>query len=201
MEGFILIGGKSSRMGKDKFALTLNGKTFFQITCSTLQTAQIEKVSAVVSDRTDFADDVPIIKDIFRNRGALGGIHSALVNSSSDLTIILACDYPFVSVELIMCLINIARVESQFDVYVPIQEDGKIQPLCAIYKTEPCRPKLSEMLENRNENYSVRDFLNLLNTRYIKFTELADLPNAGLFFLNVNTPEDFARAAFLSAGV
>ncbi len=201
MEGFILIGGKSSRMGEDKFALNLNGKTFFQIAHSTLTSANLTNVSAVVSDHTNFDDEVPIIKDIFSNCGALSGIHSALVNSKSEFTIILACDYPFVSVQLIMFLINIAKVESQFDAYAPIQEDGRVQPLCAIYKTKSCRPKLTKMLENGRENYSVRDFLKVLNTRYVKFAELADLPNSGYFFLNVNTPEDFARAAVLSAGV
>jgi len=200
MEGFILIGGKSSRMGEDKFALTLNGKTFFQIAHSTLGSAGMVNVSAVVSNHTNFDYDIPIIKDIFPNRGALGGIHSALANSKSEFTTILACDYPFVSVQLIRFLVNIASVESQFDAYAPIQEDGQIQPLCAIYKTKSCRQKLTKMLENQHENYSVKDFLNILNTRYIKFTELADLPNAGLFFLNVNTPHDFARAAVLSAG-
>ena len=50
------------------------------------------------------------------------------------------------------------------------------------------------MLENETENYSVRDFLDKINTRYIEFNEIADLPNAENFFFNVNTPEDFERA-------
>lgn len=198
-EGFILIGGKSSRMGKDKFALTLNDKTFLEIIYETLQNAGIEKVSIVVnkSETAAVADGISIIKDIYPNRGALSGIHSALTNSKSDFSMILACDYPFVSIELIDFLINLAKKEKDFDAFAPIQSDGKIQSLCAIYKTEICQQILSEMLEKTDENYSVRDFLNQIKTRYIEFSEIKNLPNSENFFFNINTPEDFVLATKL----
>lgn len=194
--GFILVGGKSSRMGEDKFSLDLNGKTFLEIATETLQ--KFGDVSFVVSrDKGQATRDKgqKIVTDIYQNRGALSGIHVALVNSKSDWTIILACDYPFVSVELIRFLTSAAEKENKFDAVAPIQKDGKIQPLCAIYKTETCREILSEMLENEAENYSVRDFLNRIQTRYIEFSEIAHLSNSEHFFFNVNTPEDFVLAA------
>jgi molybdenum cofactor guanylyltransferase len=197
-EGFILVGGKSSRMGKDKFLLKINGKTFLQTTFETLKKAGIEQISVSVSKKINLTEDFPIVEDIFKNRGALSGIHSAFIGSKTAFTIILACDYPFVSVELIEFLMNVAKIENKFDAYAPIQIDGKVQPLCAVYKTENCRKILSEMLENQSENYSVRDFLNRINTRYIQFAEITNLPNAENFFLNVNTPEDFEKAKTLS---
>jgi molybdenum cofactor guanylyltransferase len=200
--GFILIGGKSSRMGEDKFSLVLDGKTFLDITVETLQQARIEQVMVVVrSERSAVAGDLSLIKDIFTNRGALSGIHSALTHSKSDWTIILACDYPFVTANLIKFLIKTAESEKDFDAFAPIQKDGKIQPLCAVYRTATCRQILSEMLENSDEKYSVRDFLNRTTTRYIEFSEIADLPNSENFFFNVNTPEDFEKAKFLTINV
>ncbi len=208
-EGFILIGGKSSRMGKDKFTLSLKGKTFLEIAFENLQKAQLEKVSVVVKrseslaadglniDTSPLTEALLTVTDIYQNRGPLGGIHSALVHSKAEFTIILACDYPFISVELIEFLMNIAKIETKFEAFAPIQADGKIQSLCAIYKTEPCRKILSEMLENETENYSVRDFLDQVETRYLEFGEIADLPNAENFFFNVNTPEDFILATRL----
>lgn len=193
--GFILIGGKSSRMGEDKFSLKINGKTFLEIAVETLEKAGIKQVSVVVSEQTDPIENLPFVKDIYKNRGALSGIHSALVNSKSVWTIILACDYPFVTVELIQFLINLTEDNSQFDTFAPIQSDGKIQPLCAIYKTIICREILSEMLKNETENYSVRDFLNQVKTHYIEFEQIANLPKSEYFFFNVNTPEDFNLAA------
>jgi molybdenum cofactor guanylyltransferase len=197
-EGFILVGGKSSRMGKDKFLLKINGKTFLQTAFETLKKVEIEKISVSVSENISLIKDFPVVEDIFKNRGALSGIQSALVHSKSSFTIILACDYPFVSVELIEFLMNVATIENEFDAYAPIQIDGKIQPLCAVYKTETCGKSLSKMLENEAGNYSVRDFLNRVKTRYIKFNEIEHLPNAETFFFNVNTPEDFSSAEKLN---
>lgn len=196
--GFILIGGKSSRMGEDKFSLDLNGKTFLEIATETLQ--KFGDVSFVVSrDKGQATRDKgqKIVRDIYQNRGALGGIHAALTHSKSDWTIILACDYPFVTVDLIWLFVSSAMLENEFDAFAPIQSDGKIQPLCAVYKTETCRKILSEMLENEAENYSVRDFLNRIKTRYIQFSEIEHLPNSEHFFFNVNTPEDFILAVKL----
>jgi ribosomal-protein-alanine acetyltransferase len=191
-ESFILIGGKSSRMGEDKFSLRLEGKTFLEIAFETLQ--NFGDVAVVISEKNNQIKKLRVVKDIYKNRGALSGIHAALTHSKSVWTIILACDYPFVSVELIEFLTNFTKTETEFDVFSPIQADGKIQPLCAVYKTENCREILSEMLENSDENYSVRDFLNRIKTRYVEFSEIEHLPNSEHFFFNVNTPEDFILA-------
>ena len=195
--GSILIGGKSSRMGEDKFSLILNGKTFLEIADETLRKAGIEQISVVVSEQTNLVENFQTVKDIYPNRGALSGIHVALFNSKSDWAIVLACDYPFVSADLIEFLMKIAEAKPEFDAFAPIQSDGKIQPLCAVYKTETCRKILLEMLENSDEKFSVRDFLSRVKTRYIEFAELSHLPNAEHFFFNVNTPEDFILATKL----
>jgi molybdenum cofactor guanylyltransferase len=191
-ESFILIGGKSSRMGVDKFSLVLNDKTFLEIAVANLQ--NFGEVSGVVSEKKVEIEKLKIVEDVYKNRGALSGIHSALIHSKNVWTIILACDYPFVSVELIEFLVNLAKTENKFDALTPIQSDGKIQPLCAVYRTENCREILSEMLKNESQNYSVRDFLNRLKTRYVEFAEIENLPNSDKLFFNVNTPEDFILA-------
>ncbi len=190
-ESYILIGGKSLRMGKDKFALRLNDKTFLEIAFETLQ--NYGKVSVVGSQYHSLSQTVQNVQDIYKNRGALSGIHAAFVYSKSKFTIILACDYPFVTVDLIEFLANMAITENDFEAFAPIQSDGKIQPLCAVYETENCRKILSEMLKSESKNYSVRDFLNRVKTRYIEFSEIEHLPNVEKFFFNVNTPEDFEK--------
>ena len=58
-ESFILIGGKSSRMGEDKFSLSLNGKTFLEITVETLQ--NFGKVSVVLSEPFALADGLNVV--------------------------------------------------------------------------------------------------------------------------------------------
>ncbi len=179
-------------MGEDKFSLRLNGKTFLEIAFETLR--NFGNISVVGSQNHTLNEAVLTVEDIYKNCGALSGIHSALVHSKSDFTIILACDYPFVNVEMIKFLTTNAKSESSFDAFAPIQSDGKIQPLCAVYRTKTCRQILSEMLETSDENYSVRDFLNRIKTRYVEFSEIAHLLNSEQFFFNVNTPEDFEKA-------
>ena len=186
-------------MGEDKFSLILVGKTFLEIAAENLAKAGMEEVFVSAASKPfAFAGGLKIINDIFANKGALSGIHSALVHSEKPLTFILACDFPFVTADLINFLMNSAKHESEFDAFVPVQPDGRIQPLCAVYKTETCRRILSEMLENDPANYSVRDFLDRLKTRYIEFSEIANLPNSEQFFINVNTPEDFKKAEIIA---
>ena len=197
-ECFILIGGKSSRMGRDKSSLVLNEKTFLETALENLQ--NFGRVSVVVnkSELALPADGLNIVEDIYKERGALSGIHAALVHSKSEFSVILACDYPFVTNELIGFLTNLAETEKEIDALSPIQQDGKIQPLCAVYRTETCRQVLTEMLAESDEKFSARDFLRQVKTRYVEFAEIAHLPNSENFFFNVNTPEDFIRAAKLA---
>lgn len=193
-ESFILIGGRSSRMGREKFSLVLQGKTFLEISVETLKKFGNVSVSANGRGIPVAVNNLNIVEDIYQNRGALGGIHSSLISSESNWTIILACDYPFVSIELIELLTDLAETEREFDAFAPVQKDGQIQPLCAVYKTLNCSRILSEMLMDADEKYSVRDFLRRLRTRYVAFDEIALLPNSEYFFFNVNTPEDLLAA-------
>ena len=149
--GFILIGGKSSRMGEDKFSLKLNQKTFLQIAGETLENAGIKQISVAASKQSRFECKFPIVTDLYQNRGALSGIHAALVNSTAEYIVVLACDLPFVSFDLIKMLRELAEKDSQFEAIVPLQSDGKKQPLCAVYQTKPCRKILSAMLENETK--------------------------------------------------
>ena len=82
------------------------------------------------------------------------------------------------------------------DSIVPIQPDGRPQPVCALYRRETCLPEI-ERLVSAGE-HTPRALLANVRTRYVQFAELSDLPGAENFFLNLNTPEDFERAKWLA---
>ncbi|MGI8494611.1 MAG: molybdenum cofactor guanylyltransferase, partial [Pyrinomonadaceae bacterium] len=82
--------------------------------------------------------------------------------------------------------------QNNFDAIAPVQPDGRIQPLCAIYKREICLPIIEKMLAAGN--FRLQEIFTRVNSRLIDFSEIADLPDAENFFFNVNTPEDFRRA-------
>lgn len=189
--GFVLAGGKSSRMGKDKAWLEINGKTFLENAVDVLRPA-CSSIKIVLNQSQHhfiekIPDDIPHIFDHFENRGALGGIHAALTDCKTKLAIILAVDLPFVSRQAIEKLCEVALSSKDVAAIVPRQNDGRLQPLCAVYRVQNCLPQLEDLL-TKPTSPSVRNFLELIPTNYLEATVLSD---ENLFF-NVNQPSDFA---------
>jgi molybdopterin-guanine dinucleotide biosynthesis protein A len=84
-------------------------------------------------------------------------------------------------------------VDEEISAIVPIQPDGRAQPLCAFYRVETCLTVAEQLLKS-NEIPPVSRILENVATRPVQFEELADLPGAENFFANINKPEDFLRA-------
>lgn len=194
IDGFILAGGASSRMGRDKARLLLGGKTFAERAASAL--SAITDRIFVVGNRKEESFDLPTLPDEFvgetggRKRGAIVGLHAALSNTNADWAAILACDLPFVTGDLLQKLISL-NIEN-YEAVVPLQKDGRPQPLCALYRREACLRMVATMI--RGDDWSLRNLLQRVETRFARFDEIGDLPGAELFFSNVNTPEDYAKA-------
>ena len=176
-QGFILAGGQSRRMGRDKSQLILNNQTF------------TEKISDTLLQITDSILVVGADRDIFPNWGALGGLHAALAACKREWAIVVACDLPFVTAQLFNYL---SSLRNHHDAIVPLQPDERPQPLCALYRIEPCLPRATELIETGHRR--PRDLLQLVNTRWVPFTELRNLDQAEKFFVNINTPEDYDDA-------
>lgn len=192
--GYVLAGGKSSRMKIDKAFLEIRGETFLARAVKTLSSICENRVKIVLNKtQTNFIerlpDRVPHIFDAHENRGALGGIHAALHDCRSEWMIILAVDLPLVTSEPIENLARIACSSKDFAAIVPVQTNGRPQPLCAVYRAKDCLAKLEDLLSN-NTFASVRDFLELVPTRFVRQDELATNAGEDLFF-NVNHPSDF----------
>lgn len=191
--GYILTGGKSSRMGTDKAFLKIGEKTFLENAAEILQ-PRCEKIKAVLNkSQNHFSEKLPAnvspIFDIRENRGALGGIHAALNDCKTEFAVILAVDLPFVTGEAIKNLCEIIVKEKGFSAIVPRENDGKFQPLCAVYRTRDCLPKIEKILEE-NDSASVRDFLETIDPLYIKTDRLSADEN---LLLNTNYPEDLEK--------
>jgi molybdopterin-guanine dinucleotide biosynthesis protein A len=189
LEGFILAGGASSRMGADKAALALGGETFV----ARIRRALLSVVArtSVVSSRAEHAAlGLPVIRDVHQGAGALGGIHAALASCRAPWAFVVSCDLPFVTGGLLARLASFAAED--MDAVAPVQADGRPQPLCALYAVATCLPA-AERLLNAGE-LRPRVLLRELRTRWVAHAELADLPGAELFFTNVNTREDYERA-------
>lgn len=189
VEGFILVGGASRRMGTDKAELLFNGEASVEIIAAEL--AKIASPVALVGARRHYRRlELLNVPDIHLSWGALGGIHAALATCEKTWAAIVACDLPFVTAELLERLKDF--IDESTDAVVPIQADGRPQPLCAFYRRETCLPKAEETIAA--DEHTPRAMLARIRTRWVEFAEVADLPEANNFFLNVNTPADFELA-------
>jgi molybdopterin-guanine dinucleotide biosynthesis protein A len=199
VEGFILVGGQSSRMGSDKSQLVFGGQTGVERIAAALRplTIRVRLVGSPVQGETVGLEGVP---DTHERWGALGGIHAGLVACGSEWAMIAACDLPLVSTELFARLWRLTRQTALagFDATVPIQPDERPQPLCAIYRREPCAEAAKELIAEGE--HKPRALLAKVRTRWVEFRELADLPGSEHFFLNVNTPDDYEQAKKVLAG-
>src|SRR5215211_7458744 len=139
MEAFILAGGASRRMGTDKSQLLIERQTFADRITETLL-AIADSVTLVGG----LGANHPRVADIYPQWGALGGIHAALAACESEWAIVVACDLPFVTAELFSFL---AELHLDHETVVPIQQDGRPQPLAALYRVGPCLRRATELIE------------------------------------------------------
>ena len=183
LQAFILVGGQSSRMGRDKSLLLLENQTFTDRIAETLLEIT-DSVTLVGSRQTD--SRYPMAPDVYPVWGALGGLHAALAACRSEWAIVVACDLPFVTAELFYYL---ASLRDGCDAVVPLQADGRPQPLSSLYRIEPCLRWATELIEAGKRR--PLDLLELVNTRWVPFNELRNLDQAEKFFVNINTPDDY----------
>lgn len=195
-DAFILIGGRSTRLGRDKAFVELGGRTLLERAVHTLQ-PEFERITIVAGNSLQFATqsiaaDVPFVFDLYEGRGPLGGLHSALAHAESPWIFVLACDYPFISSDLIRLLSE--KISDDFGAVVPEQSDGRLQPLCAFYDAAKARPIVEEVLQRPRVPPPMHEIVSQLTPRIVRFTEYSDLNRAPELFLNINFEEDLARA-------
>ncbi len=203
--GFILAGGKSSRMGggqdNDKAFLDFAGQTLLDRALVVMGTV-CDRV-AIVGDPAKFTKHgsstqgsskyESVVADIFPGCGPLAGIHAALVHSSAELNLMLAVDMPFVSGELLAFLFAAAE---EGDTIVTVPRSGKgLQPLCAVYRRD-----FSTVAEQalRAGKFKIDATFSSVSVRVIEDGELTAAGFSEQSFFNVNTPQDRLAAEGLA---
>jgi molybdopterin-guanine dinucleotide biosynthesis protein A len=185
---FILAGGKSTRMGRDKVFVSLDGKTLLAraLEVARLVTADVR----IVGDAAKFGAFAPVVEDVFRECGPLGGIHAALRASAAELNLMLAVDLPFVSRALLEYLITRAR---NADAIVTVaRAGGGWQPLCAIYRREFVDVAEKALRQGR---YKIDSLFDAPRTQAIEEEELKGRGFSAKMFRNLNTLEELSAAS------
>lgn len=178
----ILAGGKSSRMGEDKALLKYEGKFFVEKIAEELYFFE-EKIVARGKnpELEDFVkkDFWKVIPDEYENHGPLGGLHAALKKCDSDALFVVTCDMPLISRKLIKKICYIFEQEDKNDASVVVTSDGKIHPLCGIYRKELYTHMENNLLQSNNRMMSI------LKDRNINYIELNDQDSK--YLKNINT--------------
>jgi molybdopterin-guanine dinucleotide biosynthesis protein A len=138
--GFVLVGGKSSRMGRDKALLRWHDTTLAQHVAAVV--AQAAGSATLVGDPERYgALGYSVIGDRLPGSGPLGGIITALSASNADWALVVACDMPRVTPDLLRLLLKTAASAIPGCVF-PVGPTGP-EPLCAVYHRE-CLPALEK---------------------------------------------------------
>lgn len=177
--GFVLTGGASKRMGRDKALLPYDGKTLVEHVAAMVAQAAGSVVLVGAPDRYE-AMGLAAIADTFEPCGPLGGILTALRASEAEWNLIVACDMPGVTVALLVRMLDAAR-QAGAECLVPVSADGRLQPLCAVYHRSAAA-RLEEVL--RQGRRKVRDCLAALRVAEWHVEDVGA-------FENVNTPGDW----------
>jgi len=175
----ILAGGKSSRFGKPKGLILIDGKPLIERLIEEIKLSGIEHIYISAEDSELYEIfGCPVIKDRFRECGPLAGIHAALEEIDDDGILVLSCDLPRITANEIGLIVEEARGSP-----VQVVFAGTINgphPLCSVVKRE-ILDSLADTLSKGK--YGVLDFFS--NLEYIEVF----CPNDDAF-LNVNTPGD-----------
>lgn len=176
----IMAGGKSSRMGRDKGMLPIDGRPMIAHICDKLRPHFKELlISANDAERYSFLG-IDIVKDRIPDRGPLMGIASAVEVSAHDVNVTVACDIPGVEMAFVRRML---RESAGYDGVVPVTGASFLEPLCAVYRKSILGP-FNEAID-RGE----RKIKEVLKNCRIKYIEVDD---AGPF-RNINTAEDYEK--------
>ncbi|RMF63851.1 MAG: HAMP domain-containing protein [Calditrichaeota bacterium] len=182
----ILAGGRSSRMGRDKALLPVDGKPMIARVLEIVR-QQTQNVMVISNQPDSYAFlKVPVYPDAVESCGPLAGIYTALRHSSTQQCLVVACDLPFLSRALLQFMCENAV---SYDVFAFESQSG-VEPLCAVY-AKSCLPVIEAQMEKGD--FKVSNFYDQVNTRIVRL-EPGRLFFDEKAFFNVNTPEELARA-------
>jgi len=200
--GFLLAGGKSSRMGRniDKAFLDFGGQTLLDralivmdAVCNNVtivgDPAKFTKYGSTKYGSAKYGSSEcrSVVADIFSGCGPLAGIHAALVHSPAELNLMLAVDMPFVSSELLAFLFAAAEDENNHAI-ITVPHTGKgFQPLCAVYRRDFA---LAAEQALRAGKYKIDVAFSSVSVRVIEEAELEAAGFSEQSFFNMNTPQD-----------
>ena len=183
-------GGASSRMGENKALKLFLGRPLIQRVVDRLRPIADELI--VTTNRPEDYSflSARLVSDLIPDRGALGGLYTAIVSATYPIVAVVACDMPFANTRLIEGMSRL-MVQHEADVVI-VKSDGGYEPLHAVYRREICLPAIESAINA--DLWKVIAWFPQVKVHTLTVEEIKPLDPDGLAFWNVNTPEEFAEA-------
>ena len=194
MTSIVLAGGKSSRLGRNKALQIVAGKSLIQWVIDRLAIVSTETIMVTAhGEPIPCSSRVPVktVGDLYPEKGPLGGIHSGLTASSSSQAIVVGCDTPFLSVDLLRYL---GRICPTCDIVVP-RIGEMVEPLCAVYSRN-CIEPIQKLF--KHNGLRIIELFGMVTVRYIEEDEINRFDPEHLSFFNINSQADLDRAWILA---
>ncbi len=181
-------------MGQDKALMSFQGKPLIERIVARVAPIADEIIITTNTPEAYTFLGLPLFRDIYPERGPLGGLHTALASATQPLVAALACDMPFASPDLIQFQMGIL-LDENVDVVIPGGPDG-LEPLHSLYRRKTCLPACESAL--LADKWKLISWFPQVKVRTLQPEEIRPYDQAGLAFWNLNTPEEFARAETLA---
>ncbi len=200
-EGFVLAGGRSSRMGQDQALLQVGGRSLVEIALDKLRSIGVA-APRIAGALTDMSSHAPVIPDLHPGCGPLSGIEAALAATTAPLNLFLPVDMPLLPARFLNWMLLRAEITGAL-VTVP-RINGQAQPLCAVYHRDLLRPITASLLAGNYKVMSVvtaadgqSQTVDVFDTERLTSThpELLGFSRLPLYrwFHNCNLPADMAE--------
>jgi molybdopterin-guanine dinucleotide biosynthesis protein A len=176
--GFVLVGGRSARMGSDKARLRAGARLLLEVVAS--RVAEAADGVTLIGPPRAFEDlPFPCLADLRPGLGPLAGLETALESSRDEYNVVASCDIPGIRAADLRRLLAVCR-ETQALCVLARDPSGRRHPLCAVYRRE-CLPIVGAALDAGR--------LRLLE--FVEELRAVDVPIDAVLH-NLNTPEDWA---------
>jgi molybdopterin-guanine dinucleotide biosynthesis protein A len=195
VHGFVLAGGKSSRMGEDKALLRFCGRPMVEIAVEKLRGFCAEVT--IAGNREDLGEFAPVVRETRVDVGPAAGIEAGLMSASEEWALFMPVDVPLIPKVLLR---RWAEAVLRMDGLVASNlHHGRDQPAFCMLRRD-CKTRFSEgldagerrlglLLGRASEGYERTFSLDMLYEANDPGPEIGDK-----WFMNVNTPEDLAEA-------
>lgn len=203
-EGFVLAGGRSTRMGQDKALLSPAGRSLLDLALDKLRVLPLAAPPRIAAARSDLSAHAAVIGDRYAGCGPLSGIEAALAASAQPLNVFLPVDLPLCPPRFLLWMLERAAFTGAL-LTVP-RINGWSQPLCAVYHRDLLDHLTRSLLSGEHKvmpavtgaaraqspapNIDIFD-VELVASSHAQMNAFSPLP-LYRWFHNCNTPEDMA---------